>query len=118
MTLWINDVEFTVLHSRTNRNVLHPLLDPEVSDIAYSFRRAIAICQAEGLRWCQRRQLFSTSHEHLQRVVLDTGSKLVCHLCSHKSVGDTVLLEIVVQGYEVETQFLGDNMQLSTNGEC
>ena len=49
----------------------------------------------------------------MQRVVLDTSGKLVTHLCCHERVGDAVLLEVVVQGDEIQTQFLGHDIDRS-----
>ena len=53
----------------------------------------------------------------MQGVVLDTCRKLVAHLRSHERVGDAVLLKILVEGDEVQTQFLGHNIDGCSAGE-
>ena len=40
--------------------------------------------------------------------------KLTTHLRSHKGMGDLVILEIVIQGYQVQTYFLGNDINSST----
>ena len=51
-------------------------------------------------------------------MVLDACSKLVSHLGSHERVGDVILLEVVVQGNQIETDLLRDDMHRSTASEC
>ena len=43
--------------------------------------------------------------------------KLASHLCGHEGVGNMVSLEIVVQGYQVEAYFLGDDIHRGTSGQ-
>ena len=43
-------------------------------------------------------------------MVLDIRCKLVAHLCGHKGMGDVLAFQIIVKRYEVQTQFLGDDM--------
>ena len=40
-------------------------------------------------------------------MVLDARGELVSHLGGHKRVGDVVLLKVLIQGNQVQTQFLG-----------
>ena len=66
----------------------------------------------------ERSQFLATRQQILQRVVLDARGKLVRHLSGHERVGDLVLLEIVVQGNKVQTQFLGHDMHAGAAGKC
>ena len=51
-------------------------------------------------------------------MILNACGKLITHLCGHERVGDIVLFEIVVQSHEVETQFLGDDIDGSAASQC
>ena len=50
-------------------------------------------------------------------MVLDACGKLIAHLRGHERVGDMVLLEIIVQGDEVESDFFGNDMHRCTAGQ-
>ena len=45
------------------------------------------------------------------------GGKLVAHLCGHERVGDVVLLEVLVQGNQVEADLLGHDVNGGAAGE-
>ena len=51
-------------------------------------------------------------------MVLDIGGKLISHLCRHKRVGDLLTLEVFVQGHEIETQLLWNEVKRSATGQC
>ena len=50
-------------------------------------------------------------------MVLNACAKLIAHLRGHKRMSNLVLFEVVIEGYEVETQFLGDDIYRSTTGQ-
>ena len=52
-----------------------------------------------------------------KRMILDARSILIGYLCCHKGVGNLILLEIVVQGDEVQTQFLRNDIDRGTAGQ-
>ena len=114
ITFSIYDVQFAVSHSIANRNVLQTFLDKVRSYITDGFGGTIAVRQNISLWRSDRCQFLTTGHKILKRMILDAGSKLVSHLCGHKRMGNMVLLEIVVQHNQLETQILGDDVQFGT----
>ena len=111
----VHDIELAVLDGFSYRYVLLLLLHPVVGDVTYRFRRTIAIGEAECRRRCQRRQLLASRHQHLQRMVLYAGGKLVGHLCCHKRMGDAICLDVVAKGNQVESHFLWYDVEFCSN---
>ena len=81
-----------------------------------ALRRTIDIIQLEVLRRLYGDEAFATYGEVLQRVIV-YFSKLTPHLCGHEGVGDMVGLEVVVQGDQVQTDLLGNDMHRGTRSQ-
>ena len=117
MPLLVDNVKLAVLDGLANGNVLLLLLHPIGSNIADGLRRTISVDEFVALWRCYRRHLLASRHQSLQRMVLDAGSKLIGHLCGHERIGNLMLLEILVQCHQIESHFLGNDMQFSTDGQ-
>ena len=81
-------------------------------------RRTVEVDKMKPFRWCDRGQFFTASGEIVQRMVFDTGSKLIGHLCRHKAVCDMFALEVVVQCDKIESYFLRNDMHSGTTSQC
>ena len=110
MTLGVNDIEPHVVKRLANGYLAHTLFRREDGGEDGTLRRSIYIIETVTLRRGERRQLLTACREMQQRVVLDAGGKLIAHLRRHKRVGDLLALEVVVQGHQVEADFLGDDV--------
>ena len=117
MSIFINDIALDVALRLADRNVLAFLGHIKIGDITNGLRRTVAIGYHIILRRHHRRQLLTTRQQALQRLALEISGKLVGYLRRHEGVRDAVLLEIVVQGHQVEANVLGNDVQLCANGQ-
>ena len=114
MALLIDNIQASVVESLSNGDILQFLLHWIYGFEDGRFRRTIAVMQRIALGRNERGQLLATRHKMLQRVVLDGGGKLVGHLCGHEGIGNLLALKVVVQCYQVQTQFLRNDIDRST----
>ena len=117
VALRVNDIEVHIVDGTSDGDILLLML---YGIDGYEHRRlcgTIEIAELETFWWIEGCQFLTTGGEELQRVVLDICSKLIAHLRGHKRVGDLVLLEIVIEGNQVKTQLLRDDMQRSTTSQ-
>ena len=117
MTLRIDDVEACVVERFSDGDILLFLKYRIDGLIDGTLSGAIEVMQDVPLRRSERSQFLATSAEMLQRVVLDSGGKLIGHLCGHEGVGDAFTLKIVVEGYQVEAHLFGDDIHRGTTGQ-
>ena len=117
MTLRVNDVEVDIVERLADGYFLHLLRHVISGDEDGRLRRSIDIIELIALWRRDGSQLLSTRRKELQRVVLDVGGKLVAHLRRHKRVGDIVLLEVVVQGHQIEAQLLWHDVYTGATGQ-
>ena len=117
MSLFVNDVAFHILLRLADGDVLATVSHIVVGHVTDGLGRAIAVAHDIVRRRHHRRQLFTAREKPLQRLAFEVGGKLEGHLRGHEGVGDAVLLEIVIQGHQVKTDFLRDDIELGTDGE-
>ena len=93
--------------------ILHPVIGGENG----AFRGTVAVVHLV-VRWrVERREFLATHRKAAQRMVLDVGRELVAHLCGDERMGDTLLVEVVVQVGQIQTYVIADDMNASTAGE-
>ena len=117
MALRVNDIEAHIINGLANRNIIHLPVYLITGFKNRRFRRSIEIVHLITLWRCERCQFLAAGRKVLQRVVLDARGKLVSHLSRHKGIGDVLLLEIVVQGNQVETHLFGDDIHCGATRE-
>ena len=117
VSLRVDDVEAHVVQRFADGNVGQLLVHGKGGGEDGALGGAIAIVQGVG-RWRDERGQFLAAHRQVaERVVLDARGKLVAHLRGHEGVSDTLTLEIFVDSNQVEADFFGDDVQLSSTRE-
>ena len=106
MSLLVDDIKSHIVQRFTNGNVRIFLCDRIDRDDNGGFCGAIAVVQLIALRRRDTNQLLTSYREMHQGVVLDVRGKLIAHLCRHKGMGDVLALQIFVERYQVQSQFL------------
>ena len=51
-------------------------------------------------------------------MILHAGGKLVSYLRGHEHMGDMLLFEVVVQGYQIQSDSFWDNIYTGPGGQC
>ena len=117
MSIFINNIALDVALRLADRDILAFLSHIKIGDITNGLRRTVAIGYHIILRRHHRRQLLTTRQQALQRLALEISGKLVGYLRRHEGVRDAVLLEIVVQGHQVEANVFRNDVKLCANGQ-
>ena len=118
MSLFINDIQVYIVDGLTNGNILHFPVHMTHRYQHRGLRRTIQVDKRIGLWRCDRSQFLSSCGEVFQRMILDARDKLIGHLRGHEGMSDGMLLKIVVERHQVETDLLGNDMHRCTTGEC